>query len=93
VERNLYPPMVAPQAPSFVAGPSVANSAAAIIAAALRLPAQPLTQVATVRDDAIFRSPVQPQAQDPVAAGNAAIIAAALQNPDWFRQYMGSGRM
>jgi hypothetical protein len=95
VERILYPPMVAPQAPSFVAGPSVANSAAAIIAAALtgRLPAQPQTQVATVQDDAIFRNPVQPQAQDPVAAGNAAIIAAALQNPDWFRQYMGSGRM
>jgi hypothetical protein len=91
VERNLAPRMTTPQAPSFVAGPSVANTAAAvIIAAALRLPVQPQTQVATVRDDAILRNPVQPQAQDTVTAGNAAIIAAALQNPDWFRQYMGS---
>jgi hypothetical protein len=94
-ERISAPPRAAPQAPLFVAGPGAANSAAAIIAAALtgRLPAQPQSQVATARDNAVFRNPVQPQAQDPVSANNAAIIAAALQNPDWFRQYMGSGRM
>jgi hypothetical protein len=93
--KSVAPPRAAPQTPSFVAGPGATNSAAAIIAAALtgRLPPQSQTQLATIRDDNIFRSPVQPQAQDPVAAGNAAIIAAALQNPDWFRQYMGSGRM
>jgi hypothetical protein len=73
-------------------GPSVANNAAAIIAAALRLPVQSQTQVATVQNDAVLRNPVKPQAQDTVAAGNAAIIAAALQNPDWFRQYIGSNR-
>jgi hypothetical protein len=104
MERLLAPPRVAPQAPPFVAGPN----AAAIIAAALtgRLPPQPPAQVATVRDRAVFRNPVQPQVQDAVfqnpvqlqvqdtvAAGNAAIIAAALQNPDWFRRYMGSGTM
>jgi hypothetical protein len=92
VDRLLAPPRATPQAPPFIARPSAANSAAAIIAAALRLPVQPQTQVATVRDDAVLRNPVQPQAQDTVAAGNAAIIAAALQNPDWFRQYIGSNR-
>jgi hypothetical protein len=91
VDRILAPPRATPQAPSFVAGPSVANSAAAIIAAALRLPVLPQTQVATVQADAVLRNPGQQQAQDTVAAGNAAIIAAALQNPDWLRQYMGSG--
>jgi hypothetical protein len=108
VERILAPSRAVPQAPSFVAGPGTTNSAAAIIAAALtgRLPPQPQARVATVRDaavfrnpvqpqvqDTVFRNPVQPQVQDTVAAGNAAIIAAALQNPDWFRRYMGSGRM
>ena len=108
VERILGPPRAVPQAPSFVAGSSAANSAAAIIAAALtgRLPPHPQAQVAMLRDGAVFRNPVQPQVQDAVfrnpvlpqvqdtvAAGNAAIIAAALQNPDWFRRYMGSGRM
>jgi hypothetical protein len=88
---DLAPRRAAPQAPAFVAGPSVANTAAAIIAAALiGLPVQPQTQVAAVRDDVVLRNPVQPQPQDTAAAGNAAIIAAALQNPDWFRQYMGS---
>lgn len=93
VESLLAPSRGASQAPSFIAGPDVANSAAAIIAAALELPSQPQNQVATGRDDSVFRNSVQSQAQDMVAAGNAAIIAAALQNPDWFRQYIGSGRM